>query len=126
MMESWSRAVTVAAALLSAAFVAGCGGMSASEVKREYAAVVERSNQCTETPDCVVVSGECPLPCYAAVNRAAAADVRLRGRELIDEYESGGQSCDYECVQPPLVECVSSRCELVHAAAPPADGGAGG
>jgi hypothetical protein len=32
--------------------------------------------------------------------------------ELIEDHESGGMACDYDCIAPGPLECVSGRCAV--------------
>ena len=46
------------------------------------------------------------------VRADAAEEVRAKAKELIDDYESGGQTCVYDCLIV-TVDCVGGRCQTV-------------
>jgi hypothetical protein len=94
---------------LAAALGAGCAP-SEEETQREFDAYVEGANACSEASECGLASPDCPLGCYVAVRVDRIASVERKARELIDDYESGGQSCEYDCAPPPVVDCVGGRC----------------
>jgi hypothetical protein len=83
---------------------------SEKEVKAEFAAFVSSHNRCEAATDCALVGLECPLGCLIAVRSEHARAVRDKAHELVDDYERGGQSCEYDCVQAPPVECRTGRC----------------
>jgi hypothetical protein len=47
------------------------------------------------------------------ISAASRDRVAGRARELIDEYESGGAACDYECTEAPAVACSAGICSAV-------------
>lgn len=85
---------------------------SRDEIKAEYQAFVADRGACSATAECVLVQPECPLGCNTPVNEEHAEAVKAKARDLIADYESGGETCDYKC---PLrqVECQEGRCEAV-------------
>src|SRR5262245_64921926 len=85
-------------------------GASEEEVQREFNALVAASNSCTRDSDCATVSPGCPLGCIVAVNAKHKQNVERRARELIDDYEAGGQACAYGCVNPGRVACIANTC----------------
>jgi len=93
----------------SALLVAGCGP-SADDVKQEFDVEVQRSNGCSEASECVVASAGCPLGCWVLVNAEFQARVEAKARELIDDYESGGSRCDYDCTEAPMIACSAGKC----------------
>jgi len=86
------------------------GAPSEEEIKEEFAAEVERSNDCTADSECVVAFANCPLGCFALVNAQHKARVEQKARELVEDYESGGQSCVYDCEPAPPLACVDGEC----------------
>jgi hypothetical protein len=66
------------------------GPPSEEEIKREFEAYVAARNQCSVNDDCVLASADCPLGCYAAVNRVYQAEVEAKARELVSEWGKGG------------------------------------
>lgn len=98
---------------LAAAAAASLGCIrSADDIQQEFDEVVAESNACTTADECVIVSPGCPLGCFVAVNASSEAGVEAKAKELIDSFEAGGRSCDYECLAPGPVECVEGRCEV--------------
>lgn len=91
--------------------LSGCAP-SAEDVKQEFDAYVANANQCEETAECTLATAGCPLGCVAAVRVEAKADVERKARELIEDYESGGTVCEYECVAVSGAECRDGRCAL--------------
>jgi hypothetical protein len=82
------------------------------EIKAEFTEYVASRKACTVDDDCVLASTGCPLGCGTAVARKHQDSVETKARELIDEYESGGQGCDYDCVALD-VSCDAGRCQEV-------------
>ncbi|WP_437806274.1 hypothetical protein [Sorangium sp. So ce1078] len=89
---------------------ASCG-KSEEEVQEEFEAIVAESNACNDTSECVYASPGCPLGCFVAVNSAKKAYVEGEARALIEDYEVGGRSCQYECTVPGPLECAEGRCQ---------------
>jgi hypothetical protein len=90
---------------------AGCG-RSEEEVQKEFDDFVAASNACQQPADCVLVSPGCPLGCFVAVSSAKKAEVEEKARDLIDEYQAGGQRCDYDCIAPGALLCEAGRCQV--------------
>jgi hypothetical protein len=93
----------------SALVVLAACASSEREIQKEFDAYVAERKSCTVTDDCVLASTGCPLGCGTAVNRVYQADVEAKARELIDEYQSGGRSCQYSCLVITAV-CTEGRC----------------
>jgi hypothetical protein len=89
----------------------GCG-RSEEDVQKEFDAFVAEANACQQDADCVLVSPGCPLGCFVAVSSAKKAEVEEKARELIDEYQAGGQRCDYDCIAPGAITCAAGRCQV--------------
>lgn len=89
--------------------VAACSP-SEDEVQREFDVEVQRSNGCEEASECVVASAGCPLGCWVLVNAKFQARVEAKANELIEDYESGGARCDYECTEAPEIACTAGKC----------------
>jgi len=105
----WGVAFVVAAA----AFLGtGCVLFAPSEedVQAEFNDYVNGANSCTSVDQCAFASAGCPLGCAVPVRKDRVADVENKARELIDDYESGGRRCDYECVAAPELACTAGRC----------------
>lgn len=92
--------------------VAGCAlsAPSEEEVRAEFDGYVDGANACDTADECAYASAGCPLGCQVAVRKERVRDVEKKARELIDDYESAGRSCDYGCVQPLGVTCRAGRC----------------
>jgi hypothetical protein len=103
-MSSPNRAWGVLVLLL------GACAPSEEEIEAEFEAFVSSRNRCEVATDCVLVGLDCPLGCFIAVHSQHARAVLDKGRELVDDYESGGRSCAYDCAQPPPLECRRGRC----------------
>lgn len=88
-------------------------GPSEEEIKADFAAFVDSANRCEVAADCALVYPGCPLGCYAAVRADRAEEAMRYAAELISDYESGGASCQYDCVEPPRLTCVQLRCGLL-------------
>jgi hypothetical protein len=91
--------------------VAGCAP-SEEDIEREFDAYVEGANACSSASECSIAATECPLACFVAVRTDRVASVERKARELVQDYESGGESCDYSCLPPGAVECVRGRCAM--------------
>jgi hypothetical protein len=74
---------------------------SEEEIEAEFAAFISSRNHCEATTDCVLVGLECPLGCFIAVHSEHERAVRGKAHELVDDYESGGRSCAYDCALAP-------------------------
>jgi hypothetical protein len=83
---------------------------SKAEIKTEFDAVVERSNRCESSNQCVLIDLECPLGCRAAVPADRAQALLEQARVLIKDYESGGVVCAYDCAAPGTPMCEQGRC----------------
>jgi hypothetical protein len=104
------RRLLMAAALL---VLAACAAPSAQEIQAEFDAYVEGAKQCTADSECTVASAGCPLGCWAAVRADRKADVEAKARELIKDYERGGEACAYGgCAVPLVISCTSKRCSV--------------
>lgn len=97
----------------------GCAscGRSEEDVQQEFTEFVAESNACQKASECVLVGPGCPLGCFVAVNSEKKAEVEAKARELVEDYESVGQSCAYDCAAPGPIECVAGHCD-VKAASP--------
>lgn len=89
---------------------AGCG-KSEEEIQEEFDAIVAESNACSDASECVYVSPGCPLGCFVPVNSAKKAYVEEQARELIEDYERFGRSCEYGCAEAGPLACVEGRCQ---------------
>jgi hypothetical protein len=95
-----------------ALFAGACSARSEEEIQAEFDAFVAERNECTDTSECVLAGAGCPLGCTVAVNARHEAAVEAKARDLIDEYESSGRNCEYQCVLVTAV-CADNRCEEV-------------
>ncbi len=83
---------------------------SEEEIEAEFAAFVASRNHCEATTECVLVGLECPLGCFIAVHSQYERAVRDKSRALVEDYQSGGRSCAYDCARAPALECRMGRC----------------
>jgi hypothetical protein len=92
--------------------ITGCVLFAPSEedVQSEFNDYVAGANSCSTDDQCAYASAGCPLGCQVAVRTDRVGDVERKARELIDDYESGGRACEYECVEPLGVTCRAGRC----------------
>ena len=81
-------------------------------MQQEFDAYVAKANQCEETAQCTLATAGCPLGCVVAVRVEAKADVERKARELIEDYESGGAMCAYDCAAVSGAECRDGRCAV--------------
>ena len=106
-------------ALFFTATVVSCSSQrSADEVAAEFEAFVEDNNSCAADDECVIVSADCPVGCWVVVNETRVEATQAKARELVEEYESGGRACYYDCAVPG-----TPRCEDGHCTEAPAPGG---
>lgn len=95
--------------ILSIAGFVGCGP-SEAEVRAEFQAYVAGANKCMIAAECVVAAAACPLGCFAIVRADRKDDVERKARDLVADYEQGGQACVYDCRAPGELVCVDQRC----------------
>ena len=86
---------------------------SEDEIREEFDAEVAASRACEQQSDCVVLSPGCPLGCWVVVSTAARERVARKARELIEDYESGGATCEYDCTEAPAVACSAGVCSAI-------------
>ena len=84
---------------------------SEEEIQAEFDAFTASRKSCEQAEDCTVVTPGCPLGCYAVVAKEHAAAVEKKAHELIEDYERGGQTCDYSCTALPEPRCNDGECE---------------
>lgn len=99
-------------AMLSVVLAAACADRSEGELQAEFDDFVRARSACNESPECTLIMPGCPLGCDVAVNVAHANTIRRKAEELVEEYESGGQTCTYNCAPPPEPECRMGHCSL--------------
>ena len=99
--------------LLGLATLAAIGcSPSQEEIQREFDDYVADANGCVQDDDCAIAAAECPLGCWVAVRADRVDDVERKARELVDDYESGGSGCAYECTEAPTPRCVDAVCTV--------------
>lgn len=97
----------------SALLALGCAsGKSEEEISQEFEQFVSERDSCTETSDCVLAGGGCPLGCGSAVHSQYANEVNQKARQLIAEYEAAAPGCEYSCAES-HAECQKGRCATV-------------
>ena len=96
----------------ASSLVTGCVlfAPSEEEVREEFNDYVNSANACATVDECAYASAGCPLGCQVAVRKDRVGDVERKARELIDDYESGGRACAYECVPQLGLACSGGRC----------------
>jgi hypothetical protein len=85
---------------------------SEEEVRADFDEFLTTRTACASADECVLVYPGCPLGCAVAVHRDFETETRSRAAELIDDYESGGRACAYDCLAMQAA-CSSGRCEAV-------------
>ncbi len=103
------------ASLVVFALVLGLGmgcelALSQDEARARFEAYVDGANHCATAQECAVASAGCPLGCFTIVRADRKADVEAKARELIKDYERGGQSCQYDCATLGPLLCTDGRC----------------
>ncbi len=96
--------------VMAACGLLGCAP-SEEEVQDEFAAFIASRRGCEQDTDCAVVYPGCPLGCYVAVAEEHVEAVEKKARELVEDYERAGRSCDYDCMEPPEPVCRAGGCE---------------
>jgi hypothetical protein len=86
--------------------------VSESEVQEEWDEFVSQNNSCETVDDCVMLWPGCPLGCGSAVSADAEVQAKSLAESLLDRYERGGQSCDYDCAELVLA-CEDQTCQAV-------------
>lgn len=100
-------------AILIATVLLGACAPSMEEVQAEFNAEVASARACQTETDCTLISPGCPLDCWVAISSSARTRLEQKARELIEDYESGGAQCDYECIEAPTVACLDGLCTAV-------------
>lgn len=96
--------------ILIATVLLGACAPSGEEVQAEFDAEVASSRACQTEADCTVISPGCPLGCWVVISASARTRLEQKARELIEDYESDGARCDYECIEAPAVACLEGQC----------------
>src|SRR5512145_989957 len=105
------RAVELSQGVLVFALVVGCHP-SEDEVRQEFKEYVAQHNACTVDADCTLIYAGCPLGCDVAVSVKSAEAVRRKAKDLVEDYEGSGVTCDYECVEPTKPLCTAGHCSM--------------
>lgn len=106
---SGMRALYIACLVLAAV---GCAP-SEEEVKANWEAFLAKHQACKADSDCTLVHPGCPLGCASPIAVDAVAAGERVAKDLIDDYESGGRSCEYECVVICGAACEANQCVTV-------------
>ena len=97
--------------LFSAILICSCTtGISEEEAIQQFEEALIGKQFCETDENCTIVSPGCPLGCNVSVNTNYLAELRIIATDLVDKYNSGGQTCDYGCLVAYPV-CVIDRCE---------------
>jgi hypothetical protein len=89
-----------------------CAAPSEEEVRAEFGSFVEKHNACADASECALIYPGCPLGCYVPINVESAEKAKAKAKELIDDYQSGGQACAADCLEATPLACVNHKCEL--------------
>ena len=103
------RTLCLACLLLAAL---GCAP-SEEEIKEDYKAFVSKHQACTQDSECTLIHPGCPLGCATPIATSAAAAGERLAKELIEDYERGGRSCDYDCIVICGAACEAAHCVIV-------------
>ena len=94
-------------------FVCGsCAAPSEDEIRAEFDSFVGSHNACDDVSECTLIFPGCPLGCYVPINVESADDASAKAKALIDDYESGGRGCAYNCIEATPLACRNHRCDL--------------
>lgn len=85
---------------------------SDEEVQADFDAFIAEHDRCELNSECVQISPGCPLGCAVAVRADSAGAAQALAAELIDDYQSLGRSCQYDCVPVEGVSCSQGRCAI--------------
>jgi hypothetical protein len=94
-------------------------GASEEDVQAEFNAFVADHDDCQAATDCALISPGCPLGCSVALRADAVDEAEAFAKDLIEDYERGGASCDYGCTGAQRVACTDEVCQIC----PDLDGG---
>jgi hypothetical protein len=103
--------VRVVVGVVAALCVAACAP-SEEDVQAEFNDFLSSRDNCESADQCVLVSTECPLGCYHAVNATYATAVERKARELVDDYQSAGRGCAYSCIRVHGAVCEAGSCVI--------------
>ena len=95
--------------MIAGFFTLACAS-SEAEIQAEFDAFVADRDGCEVDTDCAMATAGCPLGCFVYVNQAKVAEVEAKADELIEDYESWGASCEYDCVEALGPVCEDKHC----------------
>jgi|GEM_PF-1543996 hypothetical protein len=95
--------------VLCLALGVGCAP-SEQEIRKEFEEFVTRHNACERDEDCTLITPGCPLGCWTPLRKDAADEGARLADELIDDYESAGRACEYDCVSACGARCTDKVC----------------
>ncbi len=93
--------------------LAGC--LSADQANERFDEWLADHDSCDVPEDCALIYPGCPLGCAVAVRAESEGDATDKAESLIRRYESGGRSCDYDCMADEGVDCVEGVCAVLWA-----------
>lgn len=114
MMTKTGVLLRAALLLFAQAFLLSCSHPTEKEIQTEFAEFVRERDSCKDASDCALVNTGCPLGCGTAVRRENADVVKAKAHHLISAWESAGNRCVYDCMQPEMT-CEAGRCTAVTA-----------
>ena len=81
-----------------------------ADIQAEFDHALIGTQHCVTDSDCKILYPGCPLGCAASVNGEYVSQLSATATRLINDFNAGGQSCDYGCLDAYPV-CVIDRCE---------------
>ncbi len=87
----------------------GCA-ISSERAEERWDESVDANNSCETADDCVVVYPGCPLGCFTAVSADAEQQATAEAQSIVDAYERGGRSCEYDCLGSLPPTCDAGVC----------------
>jgi len=88
-------------------------GPSSEQIQSQFQERVDQSQACENVSDCSLIYPGCPLGCYVAVRADLADELSAYAAQLISDYESGGVSCAYGCMEPGELVCLEEVCSIL-------------
>ena len=99
--------------LASLALAALSCAPSEEDIKHDFNEFVSKHQACTQDSECTLIHPGCPLGCVTPIATNAATAGEHLAKELIDDYESLGRSCEYDCLALCGAACDAGRCVVV-------------
>lgn len=87
--------------------------LCSKEEKQKTDRIIAESSFCEDDSDCTIISAQCPLSCYIAVNVSKVKTVQRATTEFAQFHK---QACGWECMRrclPVAVTCRNQKCETI-------------